>query len=466
MKRAVGCFTPKNRPSATSQPPAVTDAEKIRALPWSIGFTVLTSSVFGVWTVFGSVFVLYLQELGFPKGQIGALLSVFPFCGLLAPLVAPLLARWGAKRVCLIAYAGRHAVIGLLLLLPWVPAAYGHGATLGFVAGVILIFAVLRAVAETAVYPWTQEFVPDRVRGRYGAANTLIGTLMGIGALAVAGYVIGHGSGVGRFMVLQGAGCLVGLIGTSFLLRVPGGAPVAPTSAQRPHGVEMREALNDRNFRRFLYGMAGYGIGAGMMATFMPLLLVERVGIAKGTVVWLDNAALVGGMLISLPCGWLADRFGSRTVLMPGLTLGVAIIIFWCLMLALDKVSLLGIPALAALGLLGGMAGNAIALGYGRLLLSGVVPPGNNVAYLTVFYAWVGLTGGLAPLLAGGILSTAMRLSHANAGSLADGYTLLFLCSLLPAALGWYFFVRTRPDGTHRTRDLLKQAALRIGQRR
>lgn len=428
---------------------------KVRALPWSIGFSALSSSVFGYWTVFGSVFVLYLQDLGLPKGHIGALLSVFPFCGLLAPLAGPLLVRWGAKRICLIAYTGRHAVIALLLLLPWVQAAYGSSVTLGCVAGVVLVFALFRAVAETGIYPWMQEFVPDRVRGRYGAVSILVGMVVGIGALAIAGYVIGHGGGMGRFMWLQGAGCLAGLVGTLLLIPVPGGAPDARVRENNAHWDEIRDSLRDRNFRRFLYGMAGYGIGSGMMAAFMPLLLLEKAGITPGTVVWLDNTALVGGLLVSLPSGWLSDRFGSRTVLMPGLTLGLALTGFWCVTLALGKVSLLVVPVLAVLGFLGGVAGNAMAIGYGRLLLAGVVPADRSVAYTAVFYAWTGLTGGLAPLLAGGILSAAKLIPEGVATPLTDGYTILFLFSLIPAALGWGFFIGVRPDGTHRTRDLL-----------
>ena len=91
-------------------------------------------------------------------------------------------------------------MIGLLLLLPWVLAAYGRGPAVLFVAAVLLAFAVLRAVAETAVYPWTQEFVPYRVRGRYSAVSSVACTLAAMGALAVAGYVIAHGSGMGRFV--------------------------------------------------------------------------------------------------------------------------------------------------------------------------------------------------------------------------------------------------------------------------
>lgn len=447
---------------STSPPPAVSEAEKIRALPLSIVFNTLSSSVFGVWTVFGSVFLFYLQELGLPKGQIGALLSVFPFCGLLAPLAGGLLARWGTKRVCLVAYTGRHAVIGLLLLLPWVLAAYGRGPAVLFVAAVLLVFAVLRAVAETAVYPWTQEFVPDRVRGRYNAVSTAISTLAAMGALTVAGYVIAHGSGMGRFVWLQGAGCVAGLIGTAFLLRVPGGAAAPPTLPHRPHGEELRAALRDANFRRFLLGTAGLSVGNGMVTAFMPLLLVERAGIQPGTVIWLDTAAMIGAIVVSLPCGWMADRFGSRTVLMPGLTMGLTISCFWLVVLALGKTSLLGIPALALLGLLTGIANNAILLGSGRLLLAGVVPPEKSVPYTTVYYAWTGLTSGLAPLLAGGILTAVTAAGRSRAGMQVDAYTILFLLSLLPGVLGWLCFAGTRPDGAFRTRDLLRRVALHV----
>ena len=50
----------------TSPPPAVSEAEKIHALPLSIVFNTLSSSVFCVWTVFGSVFLLSLIHISEP----------------------------------------------------------------------------------------------------------------------------------------------------------------------------------------------------------------------------------------------------------------------------------------------------------------------------------------------------------------------------------------------------------------
>ena len=55
-----------------------------------------------------------LAELGLPKQQIGFLLSLFPFCGLLALGFAPTAARFGRKRVYVVCYGIRKPVMGLL----------------------------------------------------------------------------------------------------------------------------------------------------------------------------------------------------------------------------------------------------------------------------------------------------------------------------------------------------------------
>lgn len=441
-----------NRPLAGVHPE---EAARIRALPWSIGFATLTSAVFGAWTFFGSVFLMYLQELGLPKGQIGALLAIFPFCGLLAPVVAPALARWGAKRACLTMYGGRSVVTALLLLLPLVLAGAGRTGGIIFLAGVVLLFALFRSLAETAQLPWSQHYVPDRVRGKYGAINGVISTLASVTALGVAGYVVSRGTGLGRFLGLQAAGCAAGLIGTLMLTRVPGGGPVTTTGNSRSHRAELRDAFRDGNFRCFLYGTAGLTLGGGMLTAFLPLLLVERVGLPPGTVIWLDNAGLIGGMATVYLWGWLADRHGSRKVLLPGLVVGLAMSVLWCGLLATGRATALTVPELAVLGVLTGMASSAVGIGTGRLLLTGVIPRDRNVAYTAIYYAWCGLTGGLAPLLAGGILSGVARLFPTT----VDPYAVLFWASLIPSGLGWRFFYRTRPESDTRTRDWFERLA-------
>src|SRR3990170_4946687 len=111
-----------------------TNAEKLRLLPWSVGFFA-TNAVWFYLTFFGSAFVLFLSELGLNKTQIGSLLSLFPFSGLVALFIAQAVTRWGYKRTFLASYSGRVLFTAFLLLTPWVFSHFGSQATHLYVTG-------------------------------------------------------------------------------------------------------------------------------------------------------------------------------------------------------------------------------------------------------------------------------------------------------------------------------------------
>ncbi|MBZ0276560.1 MAG: hypothetical protein K8I60_10465, partial [Anaerolineae bacterium] len=75
----------------------LTNAEKIRKLHWNTAFSGF-NTIFALLTFFGPGYVLFLNELGFSKTQIGFLLSFMPFTGLVALFIAPAVARYGYKR--------------------------------------------------------------------------------------------------------------------------------------------------------------------------------------------------------------------------------------------------------------------------------------------------------------------------------------------------------------------------------
>ena len=203
--------------------PARDDA-LVRALPWQWASSGL-NTIFTTWTVGGSVFLLFLGELGLPKTQIGVVLSLFPFCGLLALWFAPIAQRIGRKRAFLACHGARKTVVACLLLLPLVVSRRGPAAGLAWLLAVIALFAVLRALAETAYYPWSQQVVPGRVRGMFSAVSTLVGTVAGAAALLTAGAVIAGGTETRRYLILIGAGCAIGLASMSLMAPVPGGKP-------------------------------------------------------------------------------------------------------------------------------------------------------------------------------------------------------------------------------------------------
>ena len=138
-----------------------------------------------------------------------------------------------------------------LLFLPWIISHLGQTAGVAFVFGIMLLVALLRAMGETAYYPWSQEFVPNSVRGWYSALATAISTFASAIALLVAGVVIGSGSELPRFLWLIGIGTLIGLLGIATMKFVPGGAPDRSAGETAAHFANMRAALRTPNLSAY-----------------------------------------------------------------------------------------------------------------------------------------------------------------------------------------------------------------------
>jgi len=201
-----------------------TNVEKMRGLPWRIAAN-SANTIFVQFTFFGSVFILFLGELGFSKTQIGFLLSLFPFFGLIALGIAPSVARFGYKRTFLTFWGMRNVVTAFLLLTPWFLVRFSLNGTLIYVTVIVAAFALCRAVADTGWYPWAQEIIPNSIRGKFAATNQIFTTLIGLLAVSVAGYVVGQSSDLSGFMILIAAGVLSGLFSVWAYSFIPGGWP-------------------------------------------------------------------------------------------------------------------------------------------------------------------------------------------------------------------------------------------------
>ena len=433
------------------------DRAKIRALPWHVAHGSLTN-IFFLWTFGGSVFLLFLSELGLPKGQIGIMLSFFPFSGLLALVFAPYATRIGRKRVFMACYGSRYFVIINLLFLPWILANLGHGLAIGFVFGIMICVAILRALGETAYYPWSQEFVPNSVRGFYSAVFNSVGTVAAVVALLVAGWAVGSSSASGnsldRYLWLIGLGTLIGLLGIIVMYWVPGGAPDRSEGETSAHFSNMREALHNPNLSAYLKGMGGVMVGSVLLTSFLPLYLKEQLGLPAGTVVMLDTVVMVGGALSSFGWGWAADRIGSRPVLMSALGLGLLVPLGWFL---LPRQVSSPLVWCGLLYFLYGVIASGSSIGAGRLLFNGVIPPEKSTAYTAIYYAWMGLTGGIAPLLAGAILSVSAGMQIRLGFLVLDGHALLFLLGLILLVFGMIEYRQVAPDGVYTTRAALRK---------
>jgi len=422
----------------------ITDRQKMRLLPWAYTHSAL-NSVFSALTLFGPVFILFLDELGMPKARIGLVLSLLPFSGLLAPCIAGAVARLGVKRVFIVCWGLRKVVAAVLLVLPWCVQRRGVDAAFLLLAATVAAFALLRAVAETAWYPWFHEVVPLSYRGRFNGINNFVTMLASSVALVGSSWVLAHVQGLERFTWLIGIGVVFGLLCVLAALPIPGGAPLAGSRADSPVPGRMRQAMADRRFRWYLvYAALAIVALNSMLMAFLPLFLKQQVRLSERQVILLQIAAYVTGLLSSQAWGSAADQRGSRAVsgtALGGLTL---IPLLWTVIPRAHPWSLpLAVAITAGAGLL--LPGWWI--GDQRLLYVEIVPRDRRTEYMALYYAWIGLVGGCGPLLAGWLLDRLRNLSGTWGIVSLDPYLPLFVLAVVLLALA-QLALRRLPNAT------------------
>ncbi len=422
-------------------PKETTNVDKLRGLPWSIagdtGNTIFAQLIF-----FGSVFILFLDKLGLNKTEIGSLLSLIPFGGLVALFIAPAAARFGYKRTFVTFFGIRKVVTAFLLLTPWVTSAFGAQVALWFVAAITAGFALCKAIADTAGFPWVQEYIPDSVRGKYYASSNLFTTIAAFLTVTIAGAVISRMSGLTGFMLLIVVGLVAGFGSAWSYAHVPGGAP------RQAAGTDLKKMLDvarDPNFLRYMVGVSLIVMAFVPLLSFLPLFMREQVGLSDGNVVLLQTGNLLGGLLAGYLWGWASDRYGSKPVMMIGLSIRLLLPVFWFLMPRHTEWSLysaLGIAILQGIGDLGWVIGSA------RLLFVSVVPVDKNksMEYMALYYAWIGIVSGLSQLIGGFVLDLTKNIHGQLWIFSIDPYTILLVSAFLLTAASILLFRQVRGD--------------------
>ena len=408
----------------------LTDAQKTRRLPWAFGMIAL-NAVFANLVFWGPIPILFLADRGFSKTQVGLALSFLPMAGLVAPLLGPTVARLGYKRVYLAGWGARKLVAATLLLTPFVLTRWGQTAAAYYIMVVLAVFALCRATADTAYFPWTKDFVPDPIRGRFAAVEQLLFGGFAFVALSAASVILSRRPGLDGFMRCMAIGAGFSLGAWLCALMIPADRPAAASelvaqTAPRQAGVRATlDALKDRDFVLFLCGLGLMSLALIPVTGFLPLYAKEVIGLAEGKVVLLQNATLLGGLASSFLWGWVADRAGGKPVMLAGAGGSALAPLLW---LTVPLHSSWSWGAAAALALLSGFAGPAWIIGSGRLLFIELMPQGKRLAYTSINYAWAGLTGAAGALISGRFLDSVQRLSS---GALAGrgGYAILFLAS-------------------------------------
>jgi predicted MFS family arabinose efflux permease len=410
----------------------LTEAEKIRKLPWQLAAN-SANMLFCYTTFFGSVFMLFLNELGMDKSRIGTILSFFPFCCLTALFTAPFIARCGFKRIFLLFYSLRIIFVIAVIPIAWILESFGPEKAFLWIATNIFLYALCKAIAETALFPWYQEIIPNSIRGRFNAINTVIQMIFSIVITASVGYVVGRFHTISRFTTLMTVGLIGGVLSTWFFNFCPGGAPAPDNSPDRSRVRDMLNPLKDKKYAEFNTGLLMVTLAWAFITAFTPLYLKEEVGLSNSVIVWLDIVNFLGCIASSYFWGWASDRYGSRSVMMLG---PIMLIAFPVLCFFMPRGTIMTLPIAALTIFMLGCASIAWGIGSNRYLYVTAVPAERKTSYIAVYYANVGLAGGLGPIIAGKTLQLSSGVKAMLAGRSFDQYTVVFVVGLAALIIG------------------------------
>ncbi len=420
----------------------LTEAVKLRRLRWLyVQYT--ANAVFCMLTVFGAVFMLFMDELGLPKSKIGLLLSFFPFCGLLAPFVVSFTARFGFKRTYLLFFGMRKVATACLLLTPWVLERYKVQGAFLYVAGCILVFSICRSISETAVYPWTQELVPNRVRGRFNAVNTALSSLAMAVAMGTAAWFVHAFEGLYPYMILLSIGVVFGFVSVWAASHSPGGKPRPRKPGPNRHWAGYLSALQDKSFLFYLGGVGMVVLGLGSTA-FMTLYMKEKVGLSSSMIMLISMAVLPVSAAVTYFWGWIIDRFGSRPVMLFCLFCSAFVTLGW--VLVPREAGMMSLAGVLAINFMSGVVLPGYTLADSRILMVSMVPEERNTNYLSLYYAWLGFCGGIAPLVAGKLLDASRSISGELGFIAINAYSPLILLAALSFIGGALLFREIKTD--------------------
>ncbi|AQQ72096.1 H+ Antiporter protein [Limihaloglobus sulfuriphilus] len=431
----------------------LTEVEKLMKLPWLVAAS-MTNSVFVILTFAGSVFILFLNELGFSKSQTGTIISLMPFCQVLGIFVGPLIARVGYRKMFLSFSLARTLIMSMILLVPFVAGKYGTQGAYYVFMGIFLSFAICRACGETGFVAWTQEIIPNSIRGKFSSVNSIISTLTMMATFAISGYVLRRFEhlGLSRFMILISAGLLMGYVSLVFYYLLPGGTAVHESERKNAGFTAILSSLKDRLYLKYLTGVSLGVLGSGALFSFLPLYMKEVAGIEAGTIVWIDLGGMTGSIMLSYLWGWACDRYGSRPVMLTSLALLAFVPMLWYFLPR-------GSASTPVLAFFMSFAGGASNIGWlvamGQYLYNTIVPEEKKGAYMPVFYAVTGLLAGTGPLLAGLLLESTGDFSYSIWKLSFDSYSLLFGSAILILLAAAFVIKHLQSDGRLTTQQFV-----------
>jgi MFS family permease len=368
------------------------------------------------WGFYSGSMPLFLKNFTQSKFLISLVLGSAGLASCIVPPVVGYLSdrsngRFGRRKPFVVAGVG-----GVLLCLSFLPhlKIYGTVAALS----VVLYFSI--AIAETPLFSLLPDVTPPEQRSTVSGVVHLMGSFGLIVFFILSSFIWdAHPGAVFRMAALVTFGAMMTVV---LLIREPVLLNQRPKRTLNPMGYLgsiVRETQAMKYFATQFFVWQGFY----MIASFMPLFLVEELGVSEGDSFYVPMALTIVSTLAMVPLGILGDRMGRKKLLS-------IMIAFWGIMGLLIAFSRNLPEAILAVSLTGIPFATILGVGYAYML--DLIPRERTAEFVGFSIFSISL-----PMVIGTVLS----------GTMIDifGYRLLFPIASLMMFVGLITLQFTHP---------------------
>ena len=381
------------------------------------------------------VAALLTEMFQLPEASYGLIVSLPFLANFLQIFLPPALAHhFPAKSVTLVAaWANAAGWLALALVLPFLPRANPAASTPVFFA-FFLGFSLLASVNGVAWNSWTQEWSPERLRGKYfGFRNGLIQAAT---VLFLVFFWLVLALFKGSLVALQGV-FVVAVVLRAWSIIAQHRLKLGTAMTGAPSALPWREQWDiirrSRSLIAFIIFGAVWGFAYNCLGPFYPVFMYRQLGLSLANVsVFIILNSLSAA--VTMPTwGRLLDRHGNKPVLAAAILLWPAQYLLW---LFLDRGN---IWLLYGLWVWNGFTWAGFTLGQFNLMLK-LIPPEAKISAIGLNTAVTSIFTAIAPILSGVAITWAL---HRGRDAMTV-YHWAFALQILPALLSALMLLRVQ----------------------
>ena len=349
-------------------------------------------------------------------------------------LTPPLAHHFSAKSVTLVAAWGNAAGwLAMTVALSFLPRGDPDASTPVFLA-FFLGFSLLASVNGVAWNSWTQEWSPERLRGKYfGFRNGLIQAATVLFLVLVWGTLrLFQGS----LLALQGVLLFaVALRAWSIIAqhRLKSAAPAAGSASPLSWQEQLQTIRRSRSLVMFIAFGAIWGFAYNSLGPFYPVFMYKQLGLSLAHVCLFIIFNTVGAAVTMPTWGRLLDRLGNKSVMAAAILLWQAQFLVW-VFLDRDNTWLLYI-----IWVWNGFTWAGFTLGLFNMLLK-LIPPEAKTIAIGINTAVTSMVTAVAPIVSGAAITYALD----HGWDAMRVYHYAFLLQTVPAFVSCLILLRVR----------------------